>query len=93
VTGAMVLALFCVGWLIYFINHISQSISVNHIVDRIARETELVIDEFMPGPLGAFPDTERPESSVAKDGTPILNRQSGYIRYIDVNLLVALAKT
>ena len=39
VTGAMVLALFCVGWLIYFINHISQSISVNHIVDRIASET------------------------------------------------------
>ncbi len=32
VTGAMVLALVCVGWLIYFINHISQSISVNHIV-------------------------------------------------------------
>jgi hypothetical protein len=24
------------------------SVSVNHIVDRIARETELVIDEFMP---------------------------------------------
>ena len=32
VTGAMVLALVCVGWLIYFINHISRSISVNHIV-------------------------------------------------------------
>jgi uncharacterized membrane protein len=29
VTGAMVLALVCVGWLIYFIHHISQSISVN----------------------------------------------------------------
>src|SRR5277367_2044191 len=29
-TGAMVLALVCVGWLIYFINHISRSISVNH---------------------------------------------------------------
>ena len=26
------------------------------------------------------------------DGTPILNRQSGYIRYIDINRLVALAK-
>jgi uncharacterized membrane protein len=31
VTGTMVLALVCVGWLIYFINHISQSISVNQI--------------------------------------------------------------
>ena len=31
-----------------FIYHISNAISVNHIVDRIARETELVIDELMP---------------------------------------------
>ena len=50
VTGAMVLALVAVGWLIFFIHHISQAISVNHIVDRIARETELVIDELMPRP-------------------------------------------
>ena len=55
VTGAMLLALVCVVWLIYFINHISRSISVNHIVDRIARETELVIDELMPDPGGLFP--------------------------------------
>src|SRR6202789_2846560 len=41
-SGAMLLALASVGWLIYFIYHISQSINVNHIVDRIARETELV---------------------------------------------------
>jgi uncharacterized membrane protein len=92
VTGAMVLALVCVGWLIYFINHISRSISVNHIVDRIARETELVIDEFMPYPRGPFPLPDRSEAPPAKDGTPILNRQSGYICYVDINHLIALAK-
>ena len=92
VTGAMVLALFCVGWLIYFINHISHSISVNHIVDRIARETELVIDEFMPYPRGPFQFSDRGEASSAEHGTPIPNRHSGYIRYIDINRLVALAK-
>ena len=92
VTGAMVLALVCVGWLIYFINHISRSISVNHIVDRIARETELVIDEFMPYPRGPFLLPDRSEASSAEDGTPILNRQSGYIRYVDINHLVAAAK-
>src|SRR5450755_568325 len=48
VSCAMLLALICVAWLIFFINHISQSISVNHIVDRIARETEGVIDDIMP---------------------------------------------
>ena len=34
VAGAMALAPICVGWLIYFIHHVSNSISVNHIVDR-----------------------------------------------------------
>ena len=92
VTGAMVLALVCVGWLIYFINHISHSISVNHIVDRIAHETELVIDEFMPYPRGPFQLPDRSEASSAEHGTPILNRQSGYIRYVDINRLVNLAK-
>src|SRR5271168_1728899 len=52
VLGAMLLALLCVGWLLYFIHHISQAISVNHIVDRIAKETESMIDELMPSPRG-----------------------------------------
>jgi uncharacterized membrane protein len=36
VMGAMLLALACVAWLLFFIHHISESISVSHIVDRIA---------------------------------------------------------
>ena len=38
--GAMILALACVGLLLFFIHHISQAISASHIVDRIAEETE-----------------------------------------------------
>jgi uncharacterized membrane protein len=92
VTGAMLLALVCVVWLIYFINHISRSISVNHIVDRIARETELVIDELMPDPLSSLPLPDQSETSPAEVGSPILSRQSGYIRYVDIDHLIALAK-
>ena len=77
VTGAMLLALVCVGWLIYFINHISQSISVNHIVDRLARETELVIGELMPYPRGAFPLQQRSEAALAADEAAVLSAQSG----------------
>jgi uncharacterized membrane protein len=91
VTGAMALALVCVGWLIYFIHHISQSISVNHIVDRIAHETELVIEELMPHPRGPFQLTVRSEAPPADEGA-IVNRQSGYIRYVDINHLIDLAK-
>jgi len=91
VMGAMLLAPVCVGWLIYFIHHISNAISVNHIVDRIRRETELVIDEVMPDqrrPLqldeavGAFP--EKLESLIA-------SRRSGYIRVVDIERLRSLA--
>src|SRR6516164_182298 len=92
VTGAMLLALVCVVWLIYFINHIFRSISVNHIVDRIARETELVIDELMPDPGGLFPLPTQSKPPPAMAGSPILSRQSGYIRYVDLNHLFALAK-
>jgi uncharacterized membrane protein len=92
VTGAMLLALVAVGWLIFFIHHISQAISVNHIVDRIARETEIVIDELMPRPRPRF----EPMRQAPPDGTddiPILNQQSGYIRFIDVGQLLYLAKS
>jgi uncharacterized membrane protein len=89
----MLLALVCVVWLIYFINHISRSISVNHIVDRIVRETELVIDELMPDPRSLFPLLDQSETPPAEAGSPILSRQSGYIRYVDINHLIALAKT
>jgi uncharacterized membrane protein len=92
VTGAMTLALVCVGWLIYFINHISQSISVNNIVDRIARETELVIEELMPDSPDPPSSTDRSLPPPTPNGV-ILSEQSGYIRYIDINRLVALAQT
>ncbi len=92
VLGAMLLALACIAWLLFFIHHISQAISVNYIVDNIARETEAVIDEIMPG---AFRH-DRMETSPLPVSTsreaPVLSLTSGYIRYIDSARLVELAK-
>jgi uncharacterized membrane protein len=91
VTCAMLLAVMCVAWLIFFIHHISEAISVNHIVDRIARETEGVIDEVMPDarrhayePEGVPFDDDKREVTV---GSPV----SGYIRYVDSGRLLDLA--
>jgi uncharacterized membrane protein len=92
-SGAMLLALASVGWLIYFIYHISQSINVNHIVDRIARETELVIDDCMPNPrLPTTPPNVSEDFSRVAEIT-LLSQRSGYIRYIDVNRLLQLARS
>ena len=77
VTGALVLALTSVIGLIFFIHHISQAVSVSHIVDRIARETEDVIDEIMPHKRGL--GLRHEDMTFAQDGTelPVLNEQSG----------------
>jgi uncharacterized membrane protein len=91
VMGAMLLALVAVAWLIFFIHHISQAISVSHIVDRIARETELVIGGLMPHPRTGFETmNHRPMPDGA--GAPILSQRSGYIRFIDTGRLMELAK-
>jgi uncharacterized membrane protein len=92
VSGAMLLALGCVAWLIYFIHHVSQSISVNHIVDRIARETELVIDDHMPYAGHPFRVDDIEHGSSGELGAAVLARRSGYIRYVDINRLVSLAR-
>jgi len=91
VIGAILLAIICVGLLLFFINHISQAISVNHIVDRIASETEIVIDDVMPLPRrqAHVESGDGAESPVWE--TAILNDMSGYIRFVDTRRLLVLA--
>ncbi len=93
VLGAMLLALTCVAWLLFFVHHISQAISVNQIVDRIASETEAVIDDMMPRPrrLHYLPVDERVND--LKWELAIPSEVSGYIRLIDVRRLADLAKS
>ena len=90
VTGAMVLALVCVAWLLFFIHHISEAISVNHIVDRIARETEEVINDIMPYAQNfAYRSEPVPIDEKTRE-YPVINERPGYIRYIDTGRLLQL---
>jgi uncharacterized membrane protein len=93
VAGAMLLALLCVGWLIFFINHISHSVSVNQIIDRIARETEEVIDELMPLSRTPHYEPSLPTVPSGEDESALVNEISGYIRFVDVKRLVYLARS
>ncbi len=92
VLGAMLLALVSVAWLMFFIQHISHSISVNHIVDRIARETEEVIDTLMPDLRNGRPYRQTDLEIGDEPEFPILNEVSGYIRFIDTRRLLAFAR-
>lgn len=93
VMGAMALALVCVAWLLFFIHHISHAISVSHIVDRIASETEAVIDDVMPQSRRQRRVAEPPVAFDAGDWQmAVLSETSGYIRYIDVRRSIEIAK-
>jgi uncharacterized membrane protein len=92
VMGAMLLAIACVGWLLFFIHHITQAISVSHIVDRIAGETVAMIDTLMPEPRVGRLTRPEPEPP-GVDETPILSEDSGYVRFLDIPALVSIAKS
>jgi len=93
VMGAMLLALICVAWLLFFVHHISQAISVNQIVDRIASETEAVVDEMMPRPRRQRHLAVDERVDELKWELAIPSVTSGYIRFIDVKRLAGLAKS
>lgn len=93
IVGAMCLAVACVAWLLFFIQHISQAISVNQIVHNIACETELIIDEIMPHPARPNRVPAQQASAPHPDEAPLLSQVSGYVRYVERQQLVALAKS
>ncbi len=91
VLGAMVLSLVCVGWLLFFIHHISQAINVNQIVDRIASETTAMIDEMMPNPCRHPRAESRKLLEVDPSEATVPNSISGYIRFVDTPRLLTAA--
>jgi len=88
---AMMLGIVCVALLLFFIHHISQAISVNHIVDRIATETEAVVDDVMPLPrMDIHLETsDSIEPTIWETTLP--NEISGYLRFVDLKQLLSLA--
>jgi uncharacterized membrane protein len=96
VMGAMLLGWLCVVWLLFFIHHISTAISVNQIVDNIARETEQTIGELMPNRRPKSKSWGAPAARAAEtapEGAPVTSVVSGYIRYADFRRLCAIAKS
>jgi uncharacterized membrane protein len=87
---AIVLAIACLACLLYFIHHMALRIQASHVVDRIAGETERVLDELCPQPLDGPLTEEVPDPSPR--GVPVLATRSGYIRSVDESSLLATAR-
>lgn len=90
VGGAIVLALVAMGQLVYFIHHIVHFIQANFLIDEIARETEVVIDEV-------FTEQPVPDGLALPDGWttwprhPVTSDRSGYVQIVDIDGLAEVA--
>jgi uncharacterized membrane protein len=89
-TIAMLLALASLAGLVYFVHHIINAIQANHLVDTIATETEVVIDDVFPTAGCPTEETALPEPPA--DAVAVDAVASGYVQLIDVAGLGAVAR-
>lgn len=87
---ALLLALTCLGSLLFFVHHMAMAIQANHIVDRIAGETEVVIDAALPSQTA--PGQDAPPCPVAKVGHVVRAKKSGYVQILALDELANIAR-
>ena len=92
VYGSLLLALVNVAALVYFLHHIAESIQISHLVARVRRECESVVNRYYG------PPSERAQGhcQVDLDHLPaprslVLARDSGSVTLLDEGALVGLA--
>lgn len=94
VTSAVILAVLCLGLLIFFIHHMSQSLQVAVIMDDVRQEVVAQIDELYPQEIGdSSPEAQLPVAAREKlkqNGKLIVVRseQTGFVRKIDEQTLL-----
>jgi uncharacterized membrane protein len=88
VAVAILLALISVGFLIYFIHHVTRSIQVWHIVDRPSRDTIALVERLFPEHVGR-PGAAPKETEVGRPGV-VTARGSGYLQAVDAEALFRL---
>lgn len=98
VTLGVLLAVASVGVFIYFIDHVCVSIQANEVAARIGKELIERVESLFPEQIGGVaprlptepPDTGFFEASDQK-ARPIGSHGDGYLQFIDVDALLALA--
>lgn len=89
VSVAVLLALLCVGLLVYFIHHLTDQLRVDSVMDEVASETLATIDRVHPvdaRPTGG--GLPRPPD----DAVVVRARRSGYLQSLDLEALFEGAK-
>jgi uncharacterized membrane protein len=97
VSLGIVLAILCLGFLIYFIHHAARNIHADQVISLVARDLDCTIDRFYPKTLGKDAEDERTgatekQSERVAVGEEIVSDRTGYVQAIDGDGLILLAK-
>lgn len=94
VTVSILLSLVSIGALIFFINHIAQSIRASQIISHVTHDARKLIDELFPSTIGAaeeeVPLAQDPPNVVAH--LSICAEKAGYLQGIDEDQLFGIAE-
>jgi uncharacterized membrane protein len=80
---AIALALISIGFLIFYIHHVAQSIRATTIVDRVTHDANMVVERLFPHGVGQ--PAEEPGVTPVPPGEPALVRakQAGYLQSVE----------
>ncbi len=98
VTSGILFAVASVGFLIFFIHHVPNSIQAENLVGRVAEELQARVDRLYPDELGEGPREKKSDVEArlprgfAEEAEPIHSKKSGFIQAIDEERLLQLAQ-
>jgi uncharacterized membrane protein len=84
---AVVLALISIGFLIFFVNHLTRSIQASVIIHRVTKEVLRTMERLVPERFGDALDEGVEASTPRAQAAQVTARRSGYIQGIDLDVL------
>lgn len=78
-TFAMVLALICVGTIIYFVGHMASRINVDTVIALVNQDLKNAIQRLAVDERQALP----PPASFWRNASPVIDGRSGYLQQLD----------
>lgn len=93
VTCGLIFAVVSVGFLIFFIHHVSSSILAENLIARVASELEQGIERLFPEAIGdsVTPAAKETQPLPETESFALLAPESGYIQAIDGDRILRLA--
>jgi uncharacterized membrane protein len=95
-TVALALTLLSLGWLVYFIHHVANSIQADTVIAGVAADLAHALDRLYPrlaaehGRVAATAPV--PAGLLSKPATPVPAGRGGYVQAIDAQALLRLAR-